>query len=164
MWVDLDRPLEVELAERLHAACTVSSVAKQATVPLEACIVFHKNGSGVVEPLAFDAAYLHAAALGTSIYIGLMLGSGKSRALNCTSPHYPKALRLLRERLSTGSEAEKISDSTITVIITLMLHARVTGDFEAARHHLEGILKIAELRGGVAAISNRTMLAMEIFK
>jgi hypothetical protein len=81
-----------------------------------------------------------------------------------TSSHYLKALRLLRERLCQSDESAKISDSTITVVIALAVHARVTRDYEAARHHMEGILKIADLRGGLASISARPMLALEVFR
>ncbi|KAJ9615338.1 hypothetical protein H2200_001413 [Cladophialophora chaetospira] len=159
----------VQLADEIEPAALAdiikfSSVSKQVTVPLEACIVFHKVDGRMVQPLALDAAYLNAAALGTRIYIGLMLGSEGSCDLICGSPHYSKALRLLRERLSSGLEAEQTSDSTITVVIALALHARISKDYEAARHHIEGIKKIADLRGGIAEISSRPMLAMEIFR
>ncbi len=133
-------------------------------MPLEACIIFHTNGNALIEPLAFDAAYLHAVALGTRIYVELIRGTECLRKLTCVSPHYSKALRLLRQRLSLGKEAEMISDSTILVVIALALYARITGDFEAARNHMEGIRKIVDLRGGVQVISSRAMLAMEIFR
>jgi hypothetical protein len=118
----------------------------------------------MIEHLAYDAAYLHAAALGTHVYIGLMPGSERPPVPDCSSPHYSKTLRLLRERLLTGDETEKISDSTITVVIALAIHARTTKDHGAAKHHVEGILKIASLRGGVTGICDRTMLAMEVFR
>ena len=148
--------------ENLHFGYLVCSVEKQITVPLEACILFHKHDNRIVELLACDAAYLNAAALGCHVYVALLLN--RRRSFEGISPHYPKALRLLRNRLSSANEAEKISDSTITVAIALALHARIMGDYDAAKHHLEGILKMTDLGGGIVRIVNRPMLAMEIFR
>lgn len=136
-------------------------MAKQARIPLEACISFHKNERVVVEPLISDAAYLHAAALATNIYKQQMLGSDNRRAF---SQHYPKALHLLRERLSRGDETKTLSDSTVMIVLVLALHARVTGDHAAAKQHMEGVLKITNLRGGIGGEDVRPMLAMEIFR
>ena len=142
----------------------VSSIAKQATVPLEVCISFDKQDRTLFEPLTFDAAYLHAAALGTHTYIGLMLGRENHHAAQCASPNFSKALRLLRERLLFGDEKIKVSDPTILVVIALALHARMMGDYESTKHHMEGLRKIVNLRGGIAAISHSTKLVMEVFR
>lgn len=93
-----------------------------------------------------------------------MLDSDDSRALSKISLHYPRALHLLRERISLGDETKTMSDSTIMVVLVLALHARVTGDHIAAKQHMEGALKITNLRGGLGGEDVRPMLAMEIFR
>ena len=128
------------------------------------CIYFDKEDRTLFAPLVFDAAYLHAAALGTHTYIGLMLRRGNRNAVQDPSPHFSRALRLLRERLSFGDEMTKVSDPTILVVIALALHARMMGDYESARHHMRGLRKMVDLRGGTATLRNKTKLAMEIFR
>ena len=125
-------------------------------------MAFHTNYAGLLEPLASDAAYLHAAALGTHIYIGLMFD--KPEFVEDASPHFPKALRLLRKRLASADESEKTSDSTIIVVVALALYARTRREYVTARHHIQGILKMAELRGSITGIHDRAMLAMEVFR
>ncbi len=131
---------------------------------MEKCIAFDKDDRTLVEPLTFDAAYLHAAALGTHTYIGLMLGHQSPSSYQPTSPHFSKALQLLRERLSSKDEEIKFSDATILVVIALAIHARMIGDYESVKHHLDGLCKIVTLRGGIAGMSHNTKLVMEIVK
>jgi hypothetical protein len=128
------------------------------------CISFDKKDRTLFEPLTFDAAYLHAAALGTHTSIGLMLGRESHNAVQCPSPHFSKALRLLRERLLFGDERIKVSDPTILVVMALAIHARMMGDYGSVKHHMEGLRKMVNLRGGIAAISHSTKLVMEIFR
>ena len=157
-------PRRSNLGDAYGDANPVSSVAKRATVPLEVCIFFDKEDRTLFEPLKFDAAYLHAAALGTHTYIGLMLSRGDQNRVQCTSPHFSRALRLLRERLLSSDEQTKVSDPTILVVIALALHARMIGDYESARHHMHGLHKMVDLRGGIAVVRHNTKLAMEIFR
>lgn len=142
----------------------VSSIAKQATVSLEMCISFDKEDKTLFEPMTFDAAYLHAVALGTHTYIGLMLGREGDNAVQRASPHFSKALRLLRERLLSGDEKIKVSDPTILVVMALAFHARMMSDYGSAKHHMDGLRKMVHLRGGIAAVSHSTKLVMEIVK
>ena len=117
-----------------------------------------------MEPLTFDAAHLHAAALGTKMYIRLTFGCESHGATGGTAIHFGEALRILRERLSSSDESKKTSDSTMLVVIVLALYARTVGDYSSAKNHMEGLRKMTELRGGVASITARTMLAMEVFR
>ncbi|KIW92281.1 uncharacterized protein Z519_07265 [Cladophialophora bantiana CBS 173.52] len=143
---------------------TYSSLARQATVPLEACISFDKKDRVLVGPMASDAAFVHAAALGTHAYVGLMLGREDHHAVQSTSPHFSKALQLLRERLDSTDEDLKVANPTIMVVIALALHARMIGDFDSAKHHMEGLRMMINLRGGITTVIHKMRLAMEIFR
>ncbi|OQU94001.1 hypothetical protein CLAIMM_00426 [Cladophialophora immunda] len=143
---------------------TYSSLARQATLPLEPCIAFDKKDRVLVGPMASDAAFLHAAALGTHAYVELMRGREDHNALQSTSPHFSKALQLLRERLDSTDEDLKIANPTMMVVIALALHARMIGDYDTAKHHMDGLRMMINLRGGIATIVPKTRLAMEIFR
>ncbi|KIX92143.1 uncharacterized protein Z520_12136 [Fonsecaea multimorphosa CBS 102226] len=143
---------------------TYSSLARQATIPLEQCIAFDRKDRVLVGPMASDAAFLHATALGTHAYIELMRGREDHNALQITSPHFSKALQLLRERLDSTDEDLKIANPTMMVVIALALHARMIGDYDTAKHHMEGLRMMINLRGGIAAIAPKIRLAMEIYR
>ncbi|KAF7168374.1 hypothetical protein CNMCM5623_001457 [Aspergillus felis] len=78
--------------------------------------------------------------------------------------HHSAALKLLRERLSNEGEQIKFSDSTVLVILCLAMHAHFTDDYDAAKHHMQGLRKIVDLRGGLRRFSYNTKLIMEILK
>ncbi|OAP63908.1 hypothetical protein AYL99_03135 [Fonsecaea erecta] len=143
---------------------TYSSLARQATVPLEQCIAFNNKERVLVGPMASDAAFLHATALGTHAYVELMRGRGDQNALQTMSPHFPKALQLLRERLDSTDEELKIANPTMMVVIALALYARMIGDYDMAKNHMEGLREIINCRGGIITIIPKTRLAMEIFR
>jgi DNA-binding MltR family transcriptional regulator len=78
--------------------------------------------------------------------------------------HHSEALKQLRERLSNEGEQIKFSDSTVLVILSLATHAHLSGDYDTAKHHMEGLRKIVDLRGGLGGFSYNTKLIMEILK
>jgi hypothetical protein len=80
------------------------------------------------------------------------------------SVHFLKTLHLLRERLSSRDEYSKISDLTILVVLTLATYAHIMGDSDNARHHLEGLQKIVQLRGGIFSLMYNTKLLLEVFR
>ncbi|KAH0842212.1 hypothetical protein FOPE_07371 [Fonsecaea pedrosoi] len=143
---------------------TYASLARQATVPLAPCIAFIKRERVLVGPMASDAAFLHATALGTHAYIELMRGREDQKAPHGTSPHFSKALQLLRERLDSTDEDLKIALPTMMVVIALALHARMIGDYDTAKRHMEGLCMMINLRGGIETILLKTRLAIEIFR
>jgi hypothetical protein len=78
--------------------------------------------------------------------------------------HYSDSLRLLRKRLSGQNEDSKICDSTVLVVLNLAVHAYVSGDCSSAKHHIHGLRRIVDMRGGIYAFSYNPKLIMELLK
>ncbi|KEY64585.1 hypothetical protein S7711_03645 [Stachybotrys chartarum IBT 7711] len=142
---------------------TVSSIAKRTLFPLSPYILFKRREENWVEPLGFDPLYLHALIFSTHEYFESVRGG--TNALNRrTSIHLHKTLRLLRDRLSGDNDQARLSPSTATVVMTLAAHAHFIGDPTSAKHHLLGLQKIVELRGGITTLSDNTKLVVELLR
>lgn len=145
----------------------VSSIAKQILFPLETCMFFNRRAEAWIAPLAFDPAYLHAMIFTSQYYFdALKIGTtSEASSISKTSvPHYLKTLKLLRERMAIGDDEIRLSDTTSATIMALVGYARLTGDDQSARNHLEGLFKIVNLRGGVSSFKNSAKLLVEILR
>jgi hypothetical protein len=101
-----------------------------------------------------DAAYLHitafsAAAFSAGAFIGKVLGQPNHATSHEATLHLVKGVRILRERLLLRDEEGKVSDATVSVILTLANCAYGMGEYEAAKRHLKGLCKISMLRRGL---------------
>lgn len=90
--------------------------------------------------------------------------TGYSTVTYQPSHHLARTLKLLRERLANDDEKEKISYTTIAVIISLAGHAAMTGDMKSARNHVEGLYKIFALRGGMESFRGVAKLLIEMLR
>ena len=142
----------------------VSSIAKQLLFPLETCIFFERRAENWIAPLAIDPAYLHAKIFTSLYYFDVILPRRSSHASQRTWNHHHKALSLLRERLLYGSDDARLSNNTVSVVLSLAGHAFWTGDVRSARNHMEGMRKIASLRGGLSAFRDNEKLLAEILR
>ncbi|KAI1452420.1 hypothetical protein F4805DRAFT_30156 [Annulohypoxylon moriforme] len=140
-----------------------SSIAKQALFPLETCISFDKGDKKQwIEPLAFDAAYLHTMIFTTHDYFNLLLHRTPGGE---TSPHFFKTIQILRERLVLeGNGRSKVSILTASVVLALAGHALLMNEYASARHHMEGLRKIIDLRGGISTFKGSSKLLIEILR
>ena len=135
--------------------------------PLESCIAFHKKTEVDTiwfELLTSDAAYLHTAVFAIQAYLLLSSPRKTPAASKRAMLHYSLAIPLLRERLSAPDGADKISDGTILVVLYLALHAYFMDDCKTAKHHMAGLRRIVDLRGGLTAFNYNTKLVMELLK
>lgn len=135
--------------------------------PLESCIIFHRKtkvDTSWFELLTSDAVYLHAAIFSSQAYVFLQSGRESPMAARQAMEHHSTALRLLRERLAVPNGEDKLSDPTILVVLYLTLHAHFTDDYHTAKHHMDGLLKIVDIRGGLRAFDHNTKLIMELLK
>lgn len=57
-----------------------------------------------------------------------------------------------------------LSLSTTSAILFLAEHAYFIGDFESSRHHMDGLRKIVNLRGGVDSFRDHSKLLIEILR
>lgn len=146
----------------------VSFMAKKVMYPLADCIDFHKNDkvdSLWFDLLTYDAAYMHCVVFLCQAYSSLILSGPQNVSSACQEMvHYSKALQLLRERLSGQSKEIETWDSTILVILYLTTHAHLVGDITAARHHLQGLRKLTEFKGGIYAFRYNPKLILELVK
>jgi hypothetical protein len=101
----------------------------------------------------------HNSVLGRSLH-RQSTGSAESTSQWATL-HYVEGVRILRERLLLRGEEEKVSDATISVILTLANCAYGMGEHEAAKRHLKGLCKISKLKQGLP-ISDTTILVKGI--
>ncbi|PYI03947.1 hypothetical protein BO78DRAFT_373950 [Aspergillus sclerotiicarbonarius CBS 121057] len=132
--------------------------AKTEFYPLAVCIVFNTNSrTWMLEMLSLDAAYLNAMVFTTQSYF--RPGQGSDLSL---SPHFVKTIRLLRDRLA--DEQLKVSNATVMIVILLILHAHIMGDFDAVRHHTEGLRKMVRLRGGLGAFMSNNKLVIDLIR
>ncbi|KPM43954.1 hypothetical protein AK830_g2606 [Neonectria ditissima] len=105
------------------------------------------------EPITPSSRYLiheffHCGLAMTGAHISRHLGR-RDASLESTR-HFTEAMRLLRRELSTSSTPQ---DSSLAVIISLAIHATLTGAADESRMHLLGLKHVVDLRpGGLAAL------------
>ncbi|MCJ1394402.1 hypothetical protein MMC18_007280, partial [Xylographa bjoerkii] len=141
-----------------------SSIAKQLLFPLETCIFFEKRAENWIAPLAVDPAYLHAKIFTSLYYFDVILPQRSSHESQRTLHHHHKALSLLRERILYGNNDSQLSNNTVSVVLSLAGHAFWTGDLKSATNHMEGMRKIANLRGGLNIFRDNEKLLAEILR
>ena len=107
---------------------------------------------------------MHAAVFASQAYIFYTSARETPVAARRAIVHHSAALRLLRERLSVPNSEDKVSDSTVLVVLYLALHAHFMIDYKTAKHHMEGLRKIVDIRGGLIAFSYNTKLIIELLK
>ncbi|KIX02098.1 uncharacterized protein Z518_08037 [Rhinocladiella mackenziei CBS 650.93] len=115
--------------------------------------------------------YLDATAFSAQAYFDIVLGRRKnhftlSRIGTESMPtmHFLKTVRLLRERLVLADEQAKVSDPTILVVLIFATHAHILGEHETAMHHMEGLKKMVDLRGGIVAFKKNSKLVIELLR
>jgi hypothetical protein len=140
----------------------VTSTSKQIFFPLERCFDFNVQDRSMFDPLTFDPAYLNAVIFGAQTYLHLASGRSSRRS----SVQMLKTIQLLRNRLSIsdGNEQTSVSNPTILIVLTLAHVAHLTGDNITAEKHLEGLCKIIDLRGGIAAFRYTPKLLTELLR
>ncbi|KAF7533748.1 hypothetical protein G7054_g6815 [Neopestalotiopsis clavispora] len=75
--------------------------------------------------------------------------------------YYSRSLALVKDRL-LGHEA--LSDSTLMLIILLILQEQMRQEIESARVHYEGLKKMIELRGGLDQLEDNAPMALKVCK
>ncbi|KAB8236997.1 uncharacterized protein BDW43DRAFT_266653 [Aspergillus alliaceus] len=140
------------------------TMSKKVLFALERCIDFNKKEQWH-DLLIVDPVYLHAMAFITQYFFDGLTSQQLTNSTNRpTSPHFVKTLQLLRVRLSLPDEQVKPSIATIMVVLFLAIHAHITGNIEFARHHLNGLYKLVNLRGGVTKFTDDVKLRTEIYR
>jgi hypothetical protein len=127
---------------------------------LGTCLIFNAPDSTLLEKHSHDATFFQSFIWMTQAFREFSRGDEVS---------FPdkrpllKTLRLLREKLSRENERIHVSNETIFVVVNLAAHARLAGEEQSAMHHIEGISKMVDLRGGIGEITH-TKLIVDILR
>jgi hypothetical protein len=119
--------------------------------------MFDLKSSVWIEYLTVDALYCHAVLWLTQAYFDWLAGSGPSYI---QIKHSHQTLVLLRQRLADGRLST--SDTTICVVVSMIMMTAFMGDYEAAKRHMIGLYKMVELRGGITAFTDHGLLQVKI--
>ncbi|KAI9369083.1 hypothetical protein BJX61DRAFT_536724 [Aspergillus egyptiacus] len=92
-----------------------------------------------------DEAYFHCC-VAISILCSRSLVQETAQGLR----HIARTYRLVQERL-TGTEAT--SDMTIAVLVIMAQYERLQGQYSRGYIHMQGLKRMAELRGGIGSLS-----------
>lgn len=114
--------------------------------PPELCL--YQNQSHWFQAIMTDETFLHCtlaigAACADSFY------GFKGEDSPAATMHMVKAFRLLNQKLS-GPEA--VSNAVLASVVSLSIHDQMRGDYNQGRVHLEGLIRIVALRGGMGRI------------
>ncbi|KIN08820.1 hypothetical protein OIDMADRAFT_175530 [Oidiodendron maius Zn] len=150
--IDTVEPEAIEIVLRF------SSIAKQILFCLESCILFERRAEEWIAPMAVDSAYLHSRIFSSQYFFDAILPRKPSTSSALTSSHYLKTIRLLRDRLEHDSDQVRLSNTTAAAVLSLACHAHIAGDSKSARHHLDGLRRIVNLRGGIATFRENSKL------
>ncbi|KAI0550662.1 hypothetical protein F4679DRAFT_583331 [Xylaria curta] len=163
------------VASTMHLADTVkpatfevvlqfSSIAKPLLFPMEPCIFFDRRAENWIAPLAVDPAFLHVSIFTSLYYYDAVMPRRPFRESQRARYHYQKAVGLLRERLLCNDDEKRLSNNTISIILSFAGQAFSSGDLKSAVNHIQGIQKIVDLRGGFSSINGNEKLITEILR
>ena len=107
--------------------------------------------------LSLDVAYLQSILLSASAINDFIMQRPFAKT---TYFHLKKTIAFLNKRLSDS--AVSLQDSTVAVAITLAGSADISGDYAAARAHIEGLKQMVRLRGGLEGFRDDTKLRIKI--
>ncbi|KAK3688708.1 hypothetical protein B0T22DRAFT_460111 [Podospora appendiculata] len=149
----------------------LSSIMRQTLLPHALGMYFDniETYKEMIGFLTFDTIYLNAMICASQDYFdmltkrGIALQSYAAPSIRA-SPHFIKALSLLRQRLAVEDEETKFSKMTICTIMTLGAHAYFMGEYTTARHHLTGLRKIITLRGGLVTLRDAEKQLVEVIR
>lgn len=137
----------------------VSPIAAQVIFPLLEATSSKIDKYDWLSLLEADTAALHITIFAIEKFIDKILRH-QDHIVNLPAEiHLEKGLRILRERLLSGDEDMRISDSTMGVVLKLASAAHFEGDFKASMHHMEGIRRMVDLRGGLDVFQGKQILA-----
>lgn len=86
---------------------------------------------------------------------------GKNESSTLALSHLSKTLTLINRRLA-GDEA--LSDSTIGIVLMLIIQGQIRKEHHQAEIHYEGLRKMVTLRGGLGQLENNLPLVLKICK
>lgn len=129
--------------------------------PLLAAIGLRVDPSKRMYPIQ-DIAALHITASAIEEFMHKVL-RGKQGSSPQAMLHYQKGLGILRSRFSSNDDEAKVTNSTISAVLKLATISHFNGDYPETSHHMQGVRKIVDLRGGLETFAD-TELRSEIMR
>jgi hypothetical protein len=141
----------------------VINLDKQGVYPYEVCLQVHPVERGWFPYMVSDICCIHSMMFSVRAFVDTASYGGHISRL--AAFHYAQTLQLLQARLNAFEQGQRdlvFCDSTIMVIITLAAAAEITGDFAAVENHVDGLLKIVSLRGGVRTLNTHNNMQVKV--
>jgi hypothetical protein len=120
--------------------------------PFQRFVDIEKEHKHWIEDFGSDPTYLQAVSYCAQTYFDI-IRSKTFRAVALI--HIDSCIVGLQHRITQTSLAT--TDSTVFLIVALILVARLLGDLESAKKHLHGLHDLLQLRGGITALSKRLL-------
>ena len=141
----------------------VINLDKEGVYPYEVCLQVHPTERGWFPYMISDICCIHSMMFSVRAFVDAASYGGQiSRQ---AAFHHDQTLQLLQGRLNAFAQGQRdlvFCDSTIMVIIILATAAELTGDFASAKNHIDGLLKIVSLRGGVASLNTHNNMQVKV--
>ncbi|RDW63274.1 hypothetical protein BP6252_10819 [Coleophoma cylindrospora] len=136
----------------------ISPVASKVIFPLMAAISFPRDNQGWLYLIDVDTAALHITIFAIESFIDKILRHQVNSVNLPARLHFQEGLRLLRGRLLSEDDDTRISDSTMGVVLKLAGAAHFDGDFATSKHHMNGLRRMVDLRGGLDVFQGKYLL------
>jgi len=162
------RPL-VQLTSPIHrkdprlTKLAVINLDKEGVYPYEVCLQVHPAERGWFPYMINDICCIHSMMFAVRAFVDRASHGGQISGQ--AAFHYAQTLQLLQARLNAFEQGQRdivFRDSTIMVIIILAAAAELTGDFAAVENHIDGLLKIVSLRGGVGSLNTHNNMQVKV--
>ncbi|KAI9037492.1 uncharacterized protein KD926_000287 [Aspergillus affinis] len=133
------------------------TILKQSVYPIEFCLEFDPKASVWYKYLLSDAACHHSLLWTTQSYFDWIQGYSLSpKALF----HEAKTLELLQYRINDPASA--LNDTTIAVVVTLVMVSALVGHVSVVKKHMQGLNMIITLRGGMRELEKNAQLQIKV--
>ncbi|KAI0858798.1 hypothetical protein F4860DRAFT_516451 [Xylaria cubensis] len=141
----------------------VSEIAGNLMFPLMTVVGFQPEKDNWLDLLRDDPAGLHITAFAMEELVTKVIRRDICSVNVVAMQHFQKGVKILRERLLGDEAGIKISDSTMGVVLKLAGAAHFHGDYQSSKHHMDGLRRIVDLRGGLDAFKG-TRLRQEMLR
>lgn len=141
----------------------VINLDKEGVYPYEVCLQVHPAERGWFPYMISDICCIHSLMFSVRAFVDT--ASQGSQVSRQAAFHYAQTLQLLQARLNAFEQGQRdlvFRDSTIMVIIFLAAAAELTGDFTSGENHVDGLLKIVSLRGGVGSLNTHNNMQVKV--
>lgn len=141
----------------------VLDIGKNGVYPYEICLRVHPAQRGWFPTMIGDICCVHSMMYSVRAFLDTSQHD-KESSLRARF-HFDQTLRLLQSRIDTFRCCQQhsvLNDPTIMTIITLINAAEIIGDYNIAQNHLNGLLEIVNIRGGIGALNTYNNLHVKV--